>query len=82
MALSLVVIFGEGLVFFAANFYFAYEVGIEWETDTIRVGLRFCIVFIASGVFAMVAAAYSSYRKAFRGPIIAAFIAFTLFYGK
>lgn len=39
-AIALCCIFIEGLVFFAANAYFPYQVAVLYETDTMRVSLR------------------------------------------
>lgn len=39
-ALALFCIFIEGLVFFAANAYYPYQVTVVYETDTVRVSLR------------------------------------------
>lgn len=80
-ALAIVIIFIDGIAFNAANTYFSFEVSILFETDPVRVGLRYCIVFFACIISSFGVAAYSSYRKIVRGPIVLSFVLFTIFFG-
>jgi len=72
----------EGISFFACNSFFPYEMSVLYETNQLRVGLRFTIFFISTIFFSFVAAVYASVRKTIREPIIFAFLTFVVFYGK
>jgi hypothetical protein len=78
---ALFVIFVDGMIFFAANNYYAYEMGVLFETDPFRVGLRFGITFIASMASSMMIAVYSSITKHVRTPIVVSFAMFIVFNG-
>ena len=81
-ALAFIIILIDGMAFQASNNYFAFEVSVLFETDPVRVGLRFAIVFFAAIASSFVCAIYSSYRKTVRGPIVLSFVLFTIFFGK
>jgi MFS family permease len=78
---ALFVIFVDGMVFFAANNYYAYEMGVLFETDPFRAGLRFGITFIASIASSLMVAVYSSITKHVRTPIVVSFAMFIVFNG-
>ncbi|KAE9363866.1 MFS general substrate transporter [Stipitochalara longipes BDJ] len=78
-SVALFVIFVDGMVFFAANNYFAYEMGVLFETDPFRVGLRFGITFIASMASSIMIAVFSSITNHIRAPIILSFAMFIVF---
>lgn len=80
-ALAFVIILIDGMAFQASNNYFAFEASILYETDPVRVGLRFAIVFFAAIASSFVCAVYSSYRRTVRGPIVLSFVLFTIFFG-
>jgi hypothetical protein len=80
-SVALFVIFVDGMVFFAANNYYAYEMGVLFETDPFRVGLRFGITFIASMVSSIMIAIFSSITNHIRTPIVASFAMFVVFNG-
>jgi MFS family permease len=80
-AIALFIMFVDGAAFFAVNGYFAFEVSVLYETDVLRVGLRFCIVFFASVVSSLMIAVYSSWSKNVRYPIIVSFALFVVFFG-
>jgi len=80
-ALALFILFVDGLSFFAANQYYSFEVGILYETDPFRIGLRYSIAFFGSIVGSLAVAVYASIRKTVRFPIVLSFLMFTLFYG-
>ena len=77
--LALVCIFVEGLVFFAANNYFAFEVSVLYTTDPLRVGLHYTISFWLLGLSAIGAGLYCTSRKSVRWPIVWSFICFLIF---
>jgi hypothetical protein len=69
--MALLCVFVEGLVFFAANNYFAFEVSVLYETDPLRSGIRYEINFIVYGIAALLAGAYYSTTKKVRIPTVA-----------
>jgi FtsH-binding integral membrane protein len=77
--IALVAVFVEGLVFFAANNYFAFEVNVLYETDPLRVGVRYSIMFIVYAISTFLAGAYCSRTKTIRLPTVIAFISFIIF---
>lgn len=78
-AIALGGVFVEGLVFFAANNYFAFEVSVLFETDTLRTGLRYGINFITYAIFSVLAGIYCSTTKKIRLPTVLAFISIIIF---
>jgi hypothetical protein len=80
-AIALFIMFVDGMAFFAANNYFAFEASVIFETDAVRVGLRFCIVFFASMASSLLVAVYSTWSKNVHAPIILSFALFTTFFG-
>ena len=80
-ALVLFIIFIDGAAFCAANGYYAFEVSVLYETDPLRVGLRFCVVFFASVLSSLLIAVYASYTKRVRYPIVVSFALFVIFFG-
>lgn len=79
-ALSMVCLFCEGLAFFAANQYFAFQVGMLYETDTLRVGIRYMITMIVSIVAALAAGLYCAITKKARWITAASFLIFVAFF--
>ncbi|KAI1840240.1 hypothetical protein JX266_013551 [Neoarthrinium moseri] len=78
--IALMCVFVEGLVFFAANNYFAFQVGILYETDSLRTGLRYGINMIVYGVSAVFAGLYCSKTKNVRWPTVLAFVSMIIFF--
>ncbi|KAK5057513.1 hypothetical protein LTR84_011513 [Exophiala bonariae] len=72
-------IFCEGITFFAANNYFAFEVSVFYATDPLTIGLHYTIAFYTFGLFAVVAGLYCWKTKTVRLPIIVAFLSFVIF---
>ncbi len=79
-ALALGTIFAEGLAFFAANSYFAFQVGIFTGQDLLISGLHFAVTFVTTMVFACIAGVYSSRRKALKLPIATGFALLLIFF--
>lgn len=77
--ISLMVIFVEGLAFFSANSYFAFEVSVLTGADLLIAGLHFGITFLAASLFAFLTGIYSGKMKAIRMPMVAGFV-FTLIF--
>lgn len=80
-AIAMGIMFTDGAAFFAVNGYFALEVSILYETNLIRVGLRFSILFFAGMVGSLLISFYSSYTKNVRYPITVSFTLFVIFFG-
>jgi Fungal trichothecene efflux pump (TRI12) len=80
-AIALFIMFVDGMAFFAVNNYFAFEVSVVFETDPVRVGLRFCILFFASVVSSLMIAVYSSWSKNVHFPVVVSFALFVVFFG-
>ncbi|KAE8315878.1 major facilitator superfamily domain-containing protein [Aspergillus transmontanensis] len=69
-AVSLLVIFVEGLSFFAANSYFAYEVMVMYDVNILIAGANFAIMFFAGLVFSPVFGLWSLKRKTMRPQLV------------
>ncbi|KAH8894655.1 MFS general substrate transporter [Thozetella sp. PMI_491] len=78
--IALLAVFVEGLVFFAANNYFAFEMGVLFETDSLRTGLRYGVTMIVYGLSAVVAGLYCSTTKNVRWPTVVAFVSMIIFF--
>jgi len=78
--IALLCVFVEGVSFFAANNYFAFEVSVLYETDPLRTGLRYGINFIVYAIAAVVAGVYCSKTKQARIPTVVAFCFFIIFF--
>lgn len=73
-------IFCEGVAFFAANQYFAFEIGVLYETDNLIVGVRYSIALIVSIFSALLAGAYCAITRRVRWISVLAFIIFVAFF--
>ncbi|KAK0129671.1 hypothetical protein ONS96_000234 [Cadophora gregata f. sp. sojae] len=71
--IALVCVFVEGLSFFAANNYFAFQVSVLYETDPLRTGIRYGINFILYALSAVLAGVYCSTTRQVRFPTVLAF---------
>lgn len=80
--LAMIAIFVEGMSFFAANSFFPREMSDLFETDQVRVGLRFSINFFTAILSAGCVALYSSTRKDIRTPTVLSFVSFLIFDSK
>lgn len=70
---SLILIFVEGLVFWTANSYFAFEVSTFTQQDLLIAGLHFGIAFLSGMLFSFLSSLYSSKRKALKMPLVLGF---------
>jgi hypothetical protein len=77
--IALTVIFAEGLTFFAANAYYAFEVSIFTGEDLLIAGLHYAVTFGGALIFAFLAGFYSVKRKAVRLPIFVGFALILIF---
>jgi hypothetical protein len=71
--IALSCIFVEGLVFFASNNYFAFEVTTLYETVVIIVGVRYSLFAITFGISTYVTGYYCSRTKTVRLPAVLSF---------
>ena len=78
--IALVCVFVEGISFFAANNYFAFEVSVLYETDPLRTGIRYGINFIMYALSAVLAGAFCSSTKKVRIPTVIAFCFMIIFF--
>ncbi|KAK3377462.1 major facilitator superfamily domain-containing protein [Podospora didyma] len=79
-AIVLVCLFCEGIAFFGANNYFAFQVGILYETDALVVSLRYSITMIVSIFSAAGAGWYCATTKKVRWITVASFLFFVVFF--
>ncbi|CZR66918.1 related to potential drug facilitator PEP5 [Phialocephala subalpina] len=78
--IALLCVFVEGLSFFAANNYFAFQVSVLYETDSLRTGARYTITFIVYATMSVLAGAFCSKTKMIRFPTVVAFGFMTVFF--
>lgn len=81
MAISLLLIFVEGLCFFAANNFFPFQVAVLFASDPLQVGLRYSVAFYAMIASCVGIAIWSSITKTIRIPAVLAYLSFTIFNG-
>lgn len=79
-AVSLLVIFVEGLTFFAANSYFAYEVMVMYDVNILIAGANFAIMFFTGFVFSSIFGLWSSKCKTMRAPLVLGGVFLLLFF--
>ncbi|KAJ0382139.1 hypothetical protein COL922a_013151 [Colletotrichum nupharicola] len=68
------------LVFFAANNYFAFQVGVLYETYALRTGLRYGVTMIVYGIAAVLAGLWCSKTRNVRWPTVVAFVSMIVFF--
>ncbi|KAK7751976.1 hypothetical protein SLS62_006119 [Diatrype stigma] len=79
-AVSLFCVFSEGIAFFAANNYFAFQVSVLYETDAVVVGTRYTIMLVSASVGAVATGWYCAIYKKVRWATVLAFVIFTAFF--
>lgn len=78
--ICIALIFTEGLAFFAANTFYAYENAVLYDQDFFHAGLRFTVVFWSANVATLATGLYVSKTKQLRLPLILATSFITLFF--
>lgn len=78
--IALVCVFVEGLSFFAANNYFAFEISVLYETDPLRTATRYSIGFVIYTLSTVAAGAFCSTTKKIRIPTVFAFCFMIIFF--
>jgi len=81
-AVALGCFFADGMIFWAANNYFAFEVSVLYEQNPMLVGLHFCVAFFAAIAASCSVVLITMFTKSIREPIVVSFIMFMIFYGK
>ncbi|PHH92706.1 hypothetical protein CDD83_5943 [Cordyceps sp. RAO-2017] len=79
-SIALFCVFAEGMAFFAANIYFAFEVSVLYETDAVLVGTRYGIMLVCSMVGAALAGLYCDITRRVRWATVLAFVIFVVFF--
>jgi hypothetical protein len=79
-SICLVLIFTEGLAFFAANTFYAYETSVLYDFSFFQAGLGFTIVFWTANVATVLTGLYVSRTKTVRVPLIFATTCVTIFF--
>ncbi|UPK92886.1 hypothetical protein LCI18_003821 [Fusarium solani-melongenae] len=79
-AVSLFIIFVEGLAFFAANSYFAFEITLIYDVNILSAGTNFAIMFLTGFVFSPLFGLWSSKRRSMRAPLVAGCVFLLLFF--
>ncbi|KAK5069235.1 hypothetical protein LTR64_008610 [Lithohypha guttulata] len=79
-AVALGCFFADGMIFWAANNYFAFEVSVLYEHSPMLVGLRFCVAFFAAVVASCSVIFITLFTKSVREPIVVSFVMFMIFY--
>ena len=78
--IALLCIFVEGLVFFAANNYFAFEVAVFYEHDPLITGVRYGVTFVVYAISAILAGVFCSVTKKTKLPTVVAFVSIIIFF--
>lgn len=78
--IAILCVFVEGLCFFAANNYFAFEVSILFEKDPVWTGLRYGITFVIYALFAVLGGLFCSRTKMIRFPTSGGFVSMLIFF--
>ncbi|KAF5622233.1 drug facilitator PEP5 [Fusarium tjaetaba] len=69
-AISLFVIFIEGIAFFAANSYFVFEISLVYDASFLSGSVNFAIMFITAAAFSPVFGMWSAKYKTLRPPLV------------
>ncbi|KAF5723642.1 drug facilitator PEP5 [Fusarium mundagurra] len=69
-AISLFVIFIEGIAFFAANSYFVFEISLVYDASFLSGSVNFAIMFITAAAFSPVFGLWSAKYKTLRPPLV------------
>ncbi|KAK0717444.1 major facilitator superfamily domain-containing protein [Lasiosphaeria miniovina] len=69
-------VFAEGVAFFAANTYFAFQVSVLYEHDALLVGVRYSTMTITSAIAACLTAWYCARARRVRWVTVLAFSIF------
>ncbi|KAM5349039.1 hypothetical protein ACJ41O_008862 [Fusarium nematophilum] len=79
-SLALFCVFSEGVAFFAANTYFAFQVSVLYERDALVVATRYSIMLICAMVGALLTGLYCAVSRKVRWITVLAFLIFVSFF--
>ncbi|KAL0932703.1 siderophore iron transporter [Colletotrichum truncatum] len=79
-SLVITCVFAEGIAFFAANTYFAFQVSVLYETDAVLVGTRYALMSIASMFGSVACGWYCAKTHRLRWLTVGAFVIFVVFF--
>ncbi|KAL0475049.1 major facilitator superfamily domain-containing protein [Neurospora intermedia] len=79
-AVAMFCVFSEGVAFFAANTYFAFQVSVLYESDALLVGVRYSLIMIIAAVFACLTGWYCAATRRVKWATSAAFGMFVAFF--
>ena len=74
-------IFVEGMVFFASNQYFGFEIAAIYDQNQFKAGLYYSVAWYVTIISTTVAGIYCSRSKTIRLPVMVAFSSFALYNG-
>lgn len=78
--IALACLFCEGLAFFGANSYFAFQAGVLYESDSVLVGARYSIASIVSIPASLLGGLYLALTKQVRWLAVSSFLSFVIFF--
>lgn len=79
--IALICTFCEGVSFFAANNYFAFQVGFVFDRDLLVTGATYSITWFTYMASTVVAGWYCSRTRTLKLPVILSFASIVLFFG-
>ncbi|KAH8664663.1 major facilitator superfamily domain-containing protein [Xylariales sp. PMI_506] len=79
-AISILTVFCEGVAFFGANNYFAFELSVLYEHDALIVGTRYSIMLISATIGALTTGWYCAVARKVRWVTVLAFLIFLAFF--
>ncbi|KAH8666567.1 major facilitator superfamily domain-containing protein [Xylariales sp. PMI_506] len=79
-AIAAATVFAEGVAFFAANTYFAFQISVLYETDALIVGVRYSIMPICATISSGLIGWYCAATRRVRWITVAAFLIFVAFF--
>ena len=71
--------FMEGLVFFATNSFYSFEVAVVYGKELFIAGAYYALGFAILIVVSQITGVYCAKTKTIRGPLVVAFLSFSLF---
>ncbi|KAJ6437285.1 siderophore iron transporter [Purpureocillium lavendulum] len=79
-AICLFCVFTDGIAFFAANIYFAFEVNVVYETDALLINTNFVVCFVSVVVGAMLTGLWCAKFRSGRWITVAALTLMVIFF--
>ncbi len=73
-------VFAEGVAFFAANTYVAFQVSVVYESDTLLAVIRYSIMLYLSAIAAVATGWYCATTRRVRWATVIAFLIFMVFF--